>query len=102
MTTFAQFIGFQWDGANRDKNWRAHGVGWWECEEAFFNQPLYVHEDQSHSTVENRWYVLGQTNAGRRLFLVFTRRGDTIRVISARDMKRKERKVYDEKAKTNS
>ena len=62
----------------------------WECEQAFFNVPLIVADDLVHSTVEPRYYVLGQTDAERRLFIVFTIRKRRIRVISARDMSPKE------------
>jgi uncharacterized DUF497 family protein len=56
--------------------------------------PLLLKLDLAHSTNESRYFVLGQTNAGRPLFVAFTARGDKIRVISARDMSRKERAMY--------
>ena len=90
--------GFQWDKANKDKNWVKHQVAWWECEEVFFNFPLFTYPDLKHSGKETRHYALGRTNASRHLFIVFTTRGSLIRVISAREMNRKERKVYSEKA----
>jgi uncharacterized DUF497 family protein len=102
MELFSQFSGFDWDEANREKNWLRHNVTWWECEEVFFNQPLYVFPDKVHSTSEERYYALGKTNTSRLLLIVFTRRGNKIRVISARDMHKKERKVYHEKAKKDS
>ena len=86
--------GFDWDEGNRDKNQTSHQVVFSECEEIFFNQPLVVADDLQHSELENRHYALGQTNAGRLIFLAFTIRKKQIRVISARDMSRKERKVY--------
>lgn len=86
--------GFQWNPANAEKNWLAHAVSTMECEQVFFNQPLIIAPDVAHSEVEDRYLVLGQTDGGRELFLVFTLRGELIRVISARDMSRKERKVY--------
>lgn len=86
--------GFQWDAGNAEKNWLAHGVRTSECEQVFFNHPLIVADDVAHSEEEERLFVLGQTDAGRELFLVFTLREDRIRVISARDMSRRERKVY--------
>jgi uncharacterized DUF497 family protein len=86
--------GFQWDGANAPKIWRKHRVTASECEQMFFNQPLIVADDEKHSRMESRYYALGHTDAGRLLFAVFTIRGDRIRPISARDMSRKERKVY--------
>ncbi len=102
MKLFSGFSGFDWDAANRDKNWHQHKVDRWQCEEVFFNQPLYVFPDTGHSLAEERYYLLGKTNNSRRLFIVFTRRKNRIRIISARDMHRKERKVYHEKAKKDS
>ena len=86
--------GFDWDEHNAIKNWEVHRVSAKECEELFFHTPLVVKDDPRHSTNEARYYALGQTAAARLLFVAFTIRGDLIRVISARDMSRRERKVY--------
>lgn len=86
--------GFEWDGHNAGKIWGKHSVSPSECEEMFFNRPLVVADDIKHSENEMRYYSLGRTDAGRLLFVVFTIRGTLIRVISARDMHIKERKVY--------
>lgn len=86
--------GFQWDSGNAEKTWRSHQARASEYEQVFFNQPLIVAADVAHSEQEERFFALGQSDAGRELFLVFTLRGDLIRVISARDMSRNERKVY--------
>ena len=86
--------GFEWDDNNAGKIWRKHRVSPSECEMVFFNKPLVAGDDVRHSESENRMYVLGRTEAGRLLFLVFTVRHSSIRVITARDMNRKERKVY--------
>jgi hypothetical protein len=94
--------GFDWDGANLTKNWEKHRVTPWECEQIFFNLPLVVTDDSAHSVTEARHYVLGQTDAGRRLFLVFTIRRKRVRVISARDMSVKERRTYDEQVKAKT
>lgn len=91
--------GFDWDEANLGKNWKKHHVTPWECEQAFFNLPLVVTEDSTHSLTEARYYVLGQTDSGRKLFLVFTVRNKKVRVISARDMSVKERRTYDAQVK---
>ena len=91
---FKDSIGFQWDKGNLDKNWERHRVSPFECEQVFFNQPLIVKEDSRHSKKESRHYALGITDIERMLFVVFTLRGKLIRVISARDMSRKERRVY--------
>lgn len=83
-------VGFEWDAGNADKNWLKHQVH----KQVFFNQPLVVAPDVAHSRDEIRLYALGQTDRGRLLFLAFTLRGDRIRVISARDMSRRERQAY--------
>ena len=87
-------VGFEWDDGNRDKNWRKHRVTDSECEQVFFNEPLLVLEDVVHSRLEQRSYALGQTDAGRLLFVVFTIRDELVRVISARDMTRRETRGY--------
>ena len=87
---FAESEGFQWDAANSIKIWERHRVTPSECEEGFFNRPLVVGDDEKHSKGEERFYPLGQSDAARLLFVVFTIRGQRIRVISALDMSRNE------------
>jgi uncharacterized protein len=94
--------GFEWDDGNVDKNWKDHGVAFWESEEVFFNRPLVVQPDPGHSVAEKRYYVLGKTNSERQLFVVFTIRKNLIRVISARDMSRKEKRIYEQYEKEDS
>jgi uncharacterized DUF497 family protein len=65
-----------------------------ECEQVFFNRPLMEGPDFHHSLHEQRYYVLGRTDGGRRVFIVFTIREQLIRVISARDMSKRERRQY--------
>ncbi|MFW6206344.1 MAG: BrnT family toxin [Gemmatimonadota bacterium] len=86
--------GFQWDSANADKIWHKHRVSRRECEQIFFNRPLIVADDEKHSDEEPRFYALGRTDEGRQLFVVFTIRGELIRLISARDMSRRERREF--------
>jgi len=88
--------GFEWNVGNSDKNWIKHKVSRAECEELFLNEPLIVAPDEKHSGVEPRLYVLGQTDASRRLFVVVTIRDELIRVISARDMSKREAKEYED------
>jgi uncharacterized DUF497 family protein len=92
---FKQIAGFQWDKGNIDKNLDKHGVENWECEQIYFNEPLIILDDPKHSYAEKRWAAFGKTDAGRRLTVIFTKRDSLIRVISARDMKRKERIFYE-------
>jgi len=98
MVDFGRLTGFQWDGGNARKSADKHGVSQAEAEQVFFNQPLLVVGDVSHSRSEPRFHALGVTKAGRRLHVTFTLREENtkIRVISARDMQRKERDRYDQ------
>jgi uncharacterized DUF497 family protein len=90
-----QFTGFQWDEGNIDKNLLKHQVQNWECEQIFFNEPLIILDDPKHSLSGKRWAAFGQTDAGRFLTIIFTKREKLLRVISARDMNRKEKKFYE-------
>lgn len=92
---FSKVTGFDWDEGNLLKNWEKHGVTYLEAEQVFFNEPLILEDDVRHSQDEPRWYGLGSTDTKRLLMVVFTIRSDQIRVISARDMNRKERAIYE-------
>lgn len=89
-----QLVGFDWDEGNKQKNWEKHQVDYTECEQVFFNKPLLISEDTTHSSQEQRYYVLGQSDGSRTLFLVFMVRNNKIRIISARGQSRKERMIY--------
>lgn len=95
---FSAVTGFQWDKGNQGKNWLKHRVSVSECEQVFFNKPLSLVDDTVHSQTETRFRALGKTNEGRMLFLVFTIRGNLLRVISARNMSKKERRIYEKAA----
>ena len=99
MIDFARITGFDWDRGNALNNDR-HGVTMLEAEQIFFFVPLIVTPDEQHSQTEPRFRALGQTLLGRRLAIIFTVRGGgtLIRVISARDMQRKERVIYEQDA----
>ena len=92
---FDKFAGFQWDEGNKNKNLIKHQVENWECEQVFFNEPLLVLDDPKHSLAEKRWAAFGITDIGRYLVIIFTKRDKLLRVISARDMNRKESRFYE-------
>lgn len=94
MEQLTNATGFEWDEWNSTKICEKHSVSLAECEQVFFNEPLVVAEDTKHSDVEQRFYVLGATDKARLFFLVFTLRDNRIRVITARSMNRKERRIY--------
>ena len=88
--------GFEWDGGNTAKNVPGHGVSQAEAEEIFFHIPLFLFDDPTHSKAESRLVALGSTSAGRLLTAAFTVRGRRIRIISVRDVSRKEGRAYDQ------
>lgn len=101
MMDFSEITEFDWDEGNKDKNALKHNVSWFESEEVFFNFPILISEDKGHSKSETRYYALGKTNSEKRLFISFTLRKNKVRIISARDMTKKESMNY-EKAEKNT
>ena len=97
MIDLARITGFDWDSGNTRKNDK-HGVSMAEAEQVFFSPPLLLLADEQHSRHEPRHHALGGTDDGRMLHITFTLRkaGSQIRVISARDMHRKERAIYEQ------
>ena len=97
MFDFNRIVGFQWDEGNARKSTDKHDVQQAEAEQAFFNEPLLIVRDVGHSAAEPRFHALGVTNGRRRLHVTFTIRENAtrIRIISARDMSRKERARYE-------
>jgi uncharacterized DUF497 family protein len=87
---------FEWDKGNFGKN-KKHGVQDPESEEVFFDDHKVIFTDHLHSHNEERFRLLGKTKAGRLLFLVFTKRGKKIRIISARSVNRKEVHLYEKR-----
>lgn len=98
MKKLKKFIQFDWDKANSGKNWKNHKVSDEECEEAFFDQNKKILRDVIHSGEEERFILLAKTKIDRILFIVFTARSEKIRIISARDLNKKEKYLYE---KTN-
>ena len=96
MIGLNKITGFDWDDGNARKN-EKHGVSMAEAEQVFFNAPLLLLKDGAHSQDEPRFHALGKTSQGRALHITFTVRqsGSLVRVISARDMHRKERAIYE-------
>ncbi len=95
MRILSECSGFEWDQGNIGKNWIKHNVSPVECEQAFFNEPLIILDDSKHSAIEKRYAAFGRTDTGRLLVVIFTKRSMLLRVISARDMDRRERKFYE-------
>ena len=95
MKIFKKSLEFEWDKGNKNKNFLKHRVSDGECEEIFFDPNKKIAKDNFHSAKEDRYIIIGRTKLQRILFLVFTIRKNKVRVISARDLNKKERKLYD-------
>jgi uncharacterized DUF497 family protein len=98
MIEWERIAGFDWDAGNARKSIDKHDVSQAEAEQVFFNEPLLTVPDAKHSANEQRIHALGRTDDGRLLHITFTLRDNAtkLRVISARDMSRKERGYYDQ------
>ena len=97
MKIFKGPLGFQWDKGNIGKSFKNHKVEDKEAEEPFFDRKHKTFKDKLHSKDEERYRIVGKTKKGRLLLVVFTMRGKKIRMISARDINKKEVYLYEEK-----
>ena len=88
-------LSFQWDKGNVNKNLVKHGVSNQEIEEAFSDEAKVIYNDTFHSELEGRYILLGKTKFERFVYIVFAVRNSMVRVISARDLNRKEYKFYE-------
>ncbi len=87
---------FEWNKEKAASNLAKHGVSFEEAK-TVFDDPLYVDfYDPDHSEDEERYLIVGQSNRGRLLIVSYTERRDSIRLISAREVTRTEREVYEE------
>ncbi len=98
MIDFSRVTGFQWDNGNARKNADSHDISQHEAEQVFSSRPLLVVDDTARSQQEHRLNAFGVTATGRRLHVTFTMRNERtlIRIISARDMSRRERNRYEQ------
>ena len=102
MIDFKKIKGFEWDKGNKEKNKVKHNVTHQECEQIFYNKPLMIFADESHSGVEIRFGALGKTDGKRKLTIFFTMRNNILRVISARDQSKRDRELYAKLDKANT
>ena len=100
MEHFKEPIEFEWDEGNRNKNLVKHSISNEEAEEPFFDTNKITFKDVLHSDKEERFRILGKTRKERLLFIVFTKRRDKVRIISARDVNKKEVYLYEKKVST--
>lgn len=85
---------FQFDPAKAAANVRKHGVSFADAEGVFYD-PLAVHEPDPDAQGEERFVAVGEGSAGVILVVVYTMRGEDIRLISVRRATRSEVKQYE-------
>ncbi len=91
---------FEWDPQKAARNLRKHKVPFTEAA-TVFDDPLSVTVvDPDHSTEEDRLIIVGQSYRRRLLIVSFAERGDRIRIISAREVTRTERKAYEDEIRS--
>lgn len=93
---FKKPIAFEWDSGNQNKNWLKHRVTNEESEEIYFDPHKRILKQVFYQEKEERFILIGKTKKGRLLMVVFTIRGEKVRVISSRDLNRKEKFLHEE------
>ncbi|MEO8378858.1 MAG: BrnT family toxin [Acidobacteriota bacterium] len=89
-------IRFEWDPNKAKTNFEKHGVTFEEATTVFYDDNARIDDDPDHSIGEHRELICGLSVEGRLLLVSFTERGDSIRIIHARQAARKERRRYEE------
>ena len=90
-----KLLEFQWDEGNIFKNLRKHGLTKEEIEKSFFDKNRIIFKDEQHSLKEDRAILVGKNDGNKILYVVFTMRSNKIRVVSAREINRKEKYIYE-------
>lgn len=88
-----------WDAGNSTKSQAKHGFTTSDVESLLDTQVLFAGRIAEPEHEEARYLLLGATATGRRAALIFARRGEKLRPISCRAMRRKEKEAYDEATK---
>jgi uncharacterized DUF497 family protein len=87
---------FEWDEEKATSNLRKHGVSFEECITVFGDPQTLTIFDEEHSDQEDRYIDMGRSAIGRVLVVVYTERGESIRIISCRRATSAERRQYEQ------
>ena len=87
---------FEWDAEKNAANLQKHGVSFEETATVFGDPLSDTFDDPDHSVEESRFLTIGASETGRLLIIAHTDRNDTIRIISAREATKQERRGYEE------
>jgi uncharacterized DUF497 family protein len=88
-------MAFEWHSKKAERNLKDHGVSFQEAATAFEDPFAEFLPDLAHSVEEFRYNCFGSSTAGRLLIVSFTERGNEVRIISAREMEPKEKRIYE-------
>jgi len=91
---------FEWNPQKAAKNLKDHKVSFGEAATVFSDPLSITISDPDHSINEDRFIVIGMSHRFRLLMVAHTERDERIRIISARELTRKERKAYEAKIKS--
>jgi uncharacterized protein len=92
-------VEFEWDLSKEIENLKKHEIGFGEAVETFSDPDGFQLTDKKHSAIEERFFWVGKSEAGKILTTRFTRRGDIIRIIGSA-LWRKFARFYNERTKT--
>ncbi len=88
---------FEWDFQKAEINLKKHGISFEEAMSCFFDSYAKVFYDKSHSIYEERYVLIGFSKNNRLLFVSYTERNESIRIISSRKATHTERQYYENK-----
>jgi uncharacterized protein len=91
-------VNFEWDPKKAARNLKKHKISFKEAATVFGNSLSITYADPDHSIDENRFITIGGSRKGRLLMVAHTDRGDSIRIINAREATRQERQFYEEES----
>lgn len=100
MKLFNKIVAFEWDSGNK-QHIAKHNVKSEEAEEVFYDDNCVNFKDLKHSGIEERYIIIGSTKKKKILYQVFTIRRDKIRIISSRNLNRKEVSLYEKKVSSS-
>jgi uncharacterized DUF497 family protein len=86
---------FEWDTNKASANIKKHGVSFAEATTVFGDPLSTTFPDPDHSINESRYITIGLSSSGKLLIIAHTDRGNSIRIISAREATRRERRFYE-------
>lgn len=88
---------FEWDSQKAGINNKKHGVSFDEASTVFGDYLSLTYPDSEHSIQEERYIIIGLSSNNRILVISHTQRGESIRIISARQATKRERDFYESK-----